>query len=85
MKNFKLLLKITGLEIFVIVFIFFSTLQAKNSEKFNKAESISNYFSGIILLNQNQYSDSNRYLKKLDGLEVSHRTYSEKYLYSLVN
>ena len=54
-------------------------------ERYNKAKNISDYFSGVILLNQNQYQDSQKYLKKLDGLEVTHSNYSLKYLYSLIN
>ena len=77
--------KITGHFLFVIVFIFFSTLEAKNLDKFNKADNISDYFSGILLLNQSKYEESYKYLKKLDGLEKSHITYSSKYLYSLIN
>jgi tetratricopeptide (TPR) repeat protein len=83
MSIFKLSFKIIGQIIFVI--IFFSTLQAKNLDKFNKASNVSNYFSGIILLNDNQYNESFTYLKKLDGLEKSHVNFSIKYLYSLVN
>ncbi len=85
MINLKNLFKITLQIIFVINLIFFSTLQAKNYNDFNNADSISNYFSGIIHLNQNEYDDSYRYLKKLNGLENSHKNYSEKYLFSLVN
>ena len=77
--------KITGLVFFVIIFIFFSTLKAKNFDKFNKANNISDYMSGVLLLNQNKYADSNDYLKKLNGLEEIHSNYSSKYLYTLVN
>ena len=42
---FNQLFKITGQFIFVITIIFFSTLQAKNLDKFNKANNIANYFS----------------------------------------
>ena len=83
MGIFKLSLKIIGQIIFVI--IFFSTLEAKNLDKFNDADRLSNYFSGILLLNDNQYKESFRFLKKLNGLEKSHINYSIKYLYSLVN
>ena len=54
-------------------------------DKFNKADRVSDYFSGILLLNDNKYGDSLKYLKKLNGLETSHINYSVKYLYSLVN
>ena len=80
---FKLSLKIIGQIIFVI--IFFSTLQAKNLDKFNQADYVSNYFSGILLLNDNQYNESFKFFKKLNGLENSHLNYSIKYLYSLIN
>ena len=55
--------KITGHITFVIIFIFFSTLEAKNLEKYNKAENIAGYFSGILLLNQSKYTDSYNYFK----------------------
>ena len=83
MSIFKLSLKIIGQIIFVI--IFFSALEAKNLDKFNKADYVSDYFSGILLLNDNQYNESFKFLKKLNGLEESHINYSIKYLYSLVN
>ena len=83
MSIFKLSLKIIGQIIFVI--IFFSTLQAKNMDKFNEADHISDYFSGILLLNENQYNQSSQFLKKLNGLEESHTNYSIVYLYSAVN
>ena len=38
-----------------------------------------------MLLNQSKYDLSYKYLKKLDGLEESHFTFSSKYLYTLVN
>ena len=79
------LFKITGQIVFVIVFICFSTLQAKNFEKYNKADNISDYFSGILLLNDSKYDDSQKYLKKLDGLEQSHNNFSLRYIFSLVN
>ena len=83
MSIFKLSLKIIGQITFVI--IFFSTLEAKNLDKFNKADLVSDYFSGILLLNDNQYNRSFKFLKKLNGLEESHINYSIKYLYSLIN
>ncbi len=85
MSLFKKLLKITVLTVFVINFIFFSTIQAKSPKENVNANNISDYFSGIILLNENKYKDSYKYLKKLDGLEKDHLNYSSKYLYSLVN
>ena len=83
MNTFKLSLKIIGQIFFVI--IFFSTLHARNLDKFDEADRISDYFSGILLLNENQYSESSKFLKKLNGLEKSHNNYATKYLYSIVN
>ncbi|MDC1151575.1 tetratricopeptide repeat protein [Pelagibacteraceae bacterium] len=54
-------------------------------DKFNKADRVSDYFSGILLLNDNNYNESSKFLKKLNGLEKSHINYSVKYLYSTVN
>ena len=85
MLFFKKLYKTTGLIIFVIIFIFFSTLEAKNLNKYDKAKNIADYFSGILLLNQSKYSESYKYLKKLDGLETSHSNYRSKYLYALIS
>ena len=68
---------------FVIIFLF--TSSAKSLDKFNKADNVSDYFSGILLLQDNKYEDSFKFFKKLDGLERNHINYSEKYLYSLVN
>ena len=69
----------------LFVIIFLSTSQAKPLDKFNRADRVSDYFSGILLLNENQYKKSFNFLKKLDGLETSHINYSAKYLYSLIN
>ena len=77
--------KITLQFIFVIILIFFSTLEARNLDKYEKANYISDYFSGVLLLNQSKYEESHEYLKKLNGLENSHSAYSTKFLYSLVN
>ena len=85
MHILKIHIKITDLAIFVIVFIFFSTLQARSLDKYNKAGNIAGYFTGIVLLNESKYSESYKYLKTLDGLEKSHSTFSLKYLYSLIN
>ena len=83
MKIFNLNNKIIGQILFVIIFL--STSPAYPLDKFYKADRVSDYFSGIILLNDNQYENSLKYLKNLQGLEINHKTYSVKYLYSLVN
>ena len=78
MNIFKLSIKLIAQILFVI--IFFSTLHAKKPDKLNSGDHISDYFSGILLLNDNQYKESYKFLKKLDGLEESHRNYSSRYL-----
>jgi len=83
MNIFKFSIKLIAQILFVI--IFFSTLHAKKLDKFNTGNHISDYFSGILLLNDNQYNESYKFLKKLDGLEENHINYSSKYLFSLVN
>ena len=83
MNIYKIYTKIIILISFVIIFLF--TPQAKSLDKFNKADRISDYFSGILLHNEYQYSQSLNYLKKLNGLETNHTRYSVKYLNSLVN
>ena len=83
MKILKLFDKTIATILFVI--IFFSTSQVKSLDKFDKAERVSAYFSGILLLNENQYEKSFNFLKKLSGLETSHSNYSVKYLYALIN
>ena len=83
MKLFNFKNKIIGPIFFVIIFL--STSPVKSLDKFDKADRLSDYFSGILLLNDNQYEESLEYFKKLRGLEAKHLNYSIKYLYSLVN
>ncbi len=83
MNKFKFIIKLTAQILFVITF--FSTLEAKTLDKFNEGNYISDYFSGLLLLNDNQYDESYRFFKKLEGLEESHLEYSSRYLHSLVN
>jgi len=83
MDKFKSNLKLI-VQIFFVI-IFFSTAHAKKDEKFEDGKYISNYFSGILLLNDNYYNQSNKFFKQLNGLEESHITYSSKYIYSLIN
>ena len=79
----KLKLKSIGLALFVITFLF--TSHAKSLDKFDRADRVSDYFAGILSFNENEYDESYKFFRKLDGLETSHPDYSAKYLYSLVN
>ena len=80
---FNFIFKIT-LQIFFVI-IFLSTLNASNIEKFEHGRNVSDYFSGTLLLNDNKYNESYKFLKRLDGLEKTHKNYSSKYLFSLIN
>ena len=54
-------------------------------DKFNKADNIADYFSGILLLNQSKYTDSYQYLKSLMDLKIAIQIIHQKYIYSLIN
>ena len=82
MKNLKAQFKLI-----IYFFIFLNTssiILAKNLDRFSKADDVSNYLSGVLSINDNEYQDSYLYLKSLNNLEDSHFTYSQYYQYSLV-
>ncbi len=85
MNILKILFKITEQFLFVIIFLIFSTSVSEALDKFNKADNIADFFSGILLLNQSKYDESYKFLKRLNGLEKTHINFSSKYLYSMVN
>ena len=82
MKNIKVQYKL------IICFFLFlnisSTILAKNSNEFSDSRDVSNYFSGIVSIKDNQYKKSYIYLKSLKNLEDSHYNYAKYYLFSLV-
>ena len=63
----KLKLKSIGLVLFVITFLF--TSHAKSLDKFDRANRYSDYFAGILSFNENEYDESYKFFRKLDGLE----------------
>ena len=82
MKNLKVQFKLI---ISVLFFLnTFNILIAKNIEEFYDAKSVTNYFSGILAINDNQHQKSYDYLKSLNDLEDSHYAYSQYLHYSLV-
>jgi tetratricopeptide (TPR) repeat protein len=83
MKIQKNIIKISSLIFFFI--IIFNTVYAKTTDKYNKSDKISNYFSGIVSLYDNEYLTSYKHLKKLEGLEKNHLIYSQIYQHTLVN
>ena len=83
MKNLKFQFKLI---IYILFFLnTFNILTAKNIDKFYQAKDVTNYFSGILALNDNQYQKSYDYLKSLKNLEDSHYPYSRYYYYTLVS
>ena len=69
----------------ILLNLFFTNVNAFNVNKPHKAENLSNYFSGIVSLNENNYIKSYNYLKNLKGLEDKHYTYSQLYIFTLIN
>ena len=67
------------------ILIFFTNLEAKNIGKFFGSNDYSNYFSGIISLNDDEYQSSYSFFKKLNGLEENHFNFSQNYLQTLVS
>jgi len=82
MKNLKAQIKL--IIFFLIFFNIFNFLSAKNIDKSPNSKDLSNYFSGIIAINDNQYQTSYNYFKSLNNLEESHYSYSQYFLYSQV-
>lgn len=76
--HFKLIL-----QIFFFIFIF-NSINAKNLDKYYSEDKISDYFSGIVSLDDNDYLEAYKYLKQLKGLEKHHAYYSQNYHYSLI-
>jgi len=83
MKKIKIPFKLILQIIFFLTII--NTIHAKNLNKYYDGDKISKYFSAILSLHDNEYGNSYKYLKELNGLEDSHFTYSKLYQYSLVN
>ena len=82
MKNIKFEFKLI---IFILLILNISNiLTAKSIDKFNNTKDITNYFSGILAINDNQYQKSHNYLKPLNNLENSHYRYAQYFHYSLI-
>ena len=83
MKKNTFLFKII-LQIFFL-FVTYNGAYAKTSDKYNKSENISGYFSGILSIYNNEYLNSFKYFKQLEGLENTHLFYSQLYQHTLIN
>ncbi len=82
MVSFKLIIKLLSQILFLT--IVFTSLNAKSLDKYNKASNISNYFSGILSISEDEHNKSYNFLKRLNGLEDYHKNYASVYLSALV-
>tara|TARA_B100001540_G_C15810399_1_gene644253 strand:- start:1685 stop:3379 length:1695 start_codon:yes stop_codon:yes gene_type:complete len=72
----------------LIIFLFFcesNLVHSRNLDKYYKSDKISNYFSGLLSLYDNEYASSYKFLKELEGLEDKHSSYPTLYQFSLIN
>ena len=69
----------------LFLYIFLLTSSSMGFEKYYRGDSVSNYFSGIISLQDYNYRDSYNFFKNLENLEDNHLRYSKSYIESLVN
>ena len=83
MSNFFKLNKLI-LQIFFL-YIVLLTSSSNSLEKYYRGDSVSNYFSGILSLQDNNYKKSYNFFKKLENFEDNHFEYSKSYLETLVN
>ena len=67
------------------MYILVFTGSSVSLEKNYRGDTISNYFSGVISLQNNDYEDSYNFFKKLNNLEDNHYKFSKSYLEILVN
>ena len=72
------------LQIFFL-YIVLLTGSSNSLEKYYRGDSVSNYFSGILSLQDNNYKKSYNFFKKLENLEDNHFEYSRSFLETLVN
>ena len=82
MKNLKAQFKYLIYLLLILNIVNFA--HTKDIDKFLNENDITNYFSGIVAINENQYQDSYYYLKDLNNLEQSHYNYSQYFQYSLI-
>ena len=69
----------------LFLYFFLLTSSTIGIEKYYREDSVSDYFSGIISLQDNKYRDSYNFFKNLENLENTHSKYSKLYLETLVN
>ena len=69
----------------LFLYIFLLTSSGVSLERFYRGESVSNYFSGVVSLNDNKYKESYDFFKNLESLEDDHSQYSKSYIETLIN
>ncbi len=82
MKNIK-----NHCRFILYIFLFIgicNVVYPKNLDKYYKSNKISDYFSGVLHLYNNEYASSYGRLKNLEGLEEFNSTYPRFYEYALV-
>ena len=69
----------------LFLYIFTSASPSLSLENLYRGKSVSDYFSGIISLQDSKYKESYNFLRNLESLEDNHLIYSKLYLETLVN
>lgn len=77
--------KLNKLILQTIIISFFLVNSVFAVEKIYRSEYLSNYFLGVISLNDNNFKKSYNFLKNLENLENDHSSYSKAFLESLIN
>ena len=72
----------TFISLFIVLYT--TSSLSRNTEYAFSEKNISNYFSGIISINQNNTSQAFKYLKKAQSLHIQHRNYNAQFLKTLV-
>ena len=70
--------------VFVAVLLSTTEIFAKDAKLKYSEEDISNYFSGIVSLSQNNITDGFRYLNKVYSLRNTHTKFNIRYIHSLI-
>ncbi len=69
----------------LFLYFFLLTPTLMGIEKIYKRDFVSNYFSGVVALADNDYEESYNFLKSIENLETTHLQYSRSYVETLVN
>ena len=69
----------------LFLYIFLLTSSSISLEKNFKRDLLSNYFSGVISLQNNKYNESYNFLKKMENFEDNHVDYSYAFVETLIN